>query len=79
MSMDDPGYIGYRDELTMSFSGITNSYISRLDLPMDLFYDKEHEWPSEKLYRFLVDRYLSKTKETKGRVVAEYGALSLFC
>lgn len=55
MDMSDPGYIGYRDEIDMHFEGITDSYIPYMMLPMDYFYDEAHEWPSEKLYRVLLE------------------------
>lgn len=55
MDMKDPGYIGYRDEINMHFEGITDSYIPYMKLPMDYFYDEAHEWPSEKLYRVLLE------------------------
>ena len=77
MSMDNPGYIGYRDEIHVDFTGITDSYIPKLDLPMSYYYDEKHIWPSEKLYRYLMDRYLENNKKLKGRVHS-YGAFSLF-
>lgn len=55
MDMKDPGYIGYRDEIDMHFEGITASHIPYMKLPMDYFYDEAHEWPSEKLYRKLLE------------------------
>ena len=65
MSMGDEGYIGYRDEINTYFTGITNSYIPKLDLPMDYFYDEEHIWPSEKLYRYLVKTFFEGNKKLK--------------
>ena len=53
MSMDDPGYRGYRDEHTMWFRGITDSYLPKIELPMDYVYDEKHTWPSERLYGFI--------------------------
>ena len=63
--MNDEGYIGYRDEINTYFTGITNSYIPKLDLPMDYFYDEEHIWPSEKLYRYLVKTFFEGNKKLK--------------
>ena len=42
MSMDDEGYCGYRDEVNVSFTGITDSYISMIKLPMDYYDDEDH-------------------------------------
>ncbi|NLG05248.1 MAG: hypothetical protein GX567_15685 [Clostridia bacterium] len=78
MSMSDEGYVGYRDEVTMRFCGITDSYIPLLELSMSYFYDEEHEWPSERLYRYLVQTYFNENKKTKGWGPT-YGAFSLFC
>ncbi|MEG0794055.1 MAG: hypothetical protein RSD97_10630 [Lachnospiraceae bacterium] len=77
MSMDDPGYIGYRDEIHAEFSGITDSYIPKIDLPMSYYYDETHIWPSEKLYRYLLETYFEDNKKLKGWVHS-YGAFSLF-
>lgn len=63
MSMQDEGYIGYRDEVSMHFVGVTDSHIPMLKLPMDYYYDEGHMWPSEKLYRYLVQNYFEGKKE----------------
>ncbi len=55
-SMDDPGFCGYRDEITCVFRGITDSYIPLIELPMDFIYDSKHEWPSERLYEYIVEK-----------------------
>ena len=65
--MQDEGYIGYRDEVQMCFRGVTDSYIPLLELPMNYYYDEEHIWPSEKLYRYLVTNFLEKNNKTKSR------------
>lgn len=78
MSMKDPGYLGYRDEITMRFSGITDSYIPKLDLPMDYFYDEKHTWPSERLFSYVTRTFLNN-KKMRGQSMACYGACSLFC
>lgn len=75
MSMSDPGYIGYRDEVSIKFVGITNSYIPKMEWDMSYYYDEDHIWPSEKLYRYLLKRYL-QNEETKGWV-SSYGAFSI--
>ncbi len=91
MSMDDEGYLGYRDEITMEFYGITNDYIPYIHLPMDYYYDEEHIWPSERLYRYICRKYYDqlstmsevnnkkngKKKKCCGGMVG-YGAYSLF-
>lgn len=66
MSMEDEGYIGYRDEVHLEFIGITDSYIPKIELPMDCYYDDEHIWPSERLYRYLAYTYLNNNKKLKG-------------
>lgn len=63
MSMDDPGYRGYRDEITMWFRGITDSYISKIELPMEYVYDEKHTWPSERLYQFIMDKHIRDNKK----------------
>lgn len=77
MSMDDEGYVGYRDELQLHFRAITDSYIPLLELPMDYYYDEKHIWPNEKLYRYLVKTFLEGNKRIKGNR-PYYGAGSLF-
>ena len=79
MSTSDEGYIGYRDEVTMYFTAITDSYIPKIELPMEYYYDRAHEWPSERLYRFLVENYLdgNKIEELKGWG-PNWGGFSLF-
>ncbi len=66
MDLNDKGWVGYRDELDMSFTGITNSYIPKLSLPMDLLYDEDHIWPSEKLYQYLVATFFPVDKKRVG-------------
>ena len=77
MSREDEGYIGYRDEVGMHFCAVTDSYIPKLELPMDYYYDEEHIWPSERLYRYLVATFFEGNKEVKGWG-PHYGAGSLF-
>ena len=74
----DEGVIGYRDEVSMRFRGITNSHIPLLELSMNYYYDEEHIWPTERLYRYLVKSYFEHDKKLKGRG-PHYGSLSLFC
>ncbi len=77
MSMNDEGFIGYRDEVHLYFRAITDSYIPLLELPMEYHYDEEHIWPSEKLYRYLVKNFFEGNKKLKGRGPT-YEGLSLF-
>lgn len=76
MDMDDEGYCGYRDEVTVSFTGVSDSYMPLLKLPMDYYYDEEHIWPSERLYRYVVKTYFSSSKKLR-KWVTQYGACSL--
>lgn len=75
MSMEDPGYCGYRDEVNVYFTGVTDSYVPIMKLPMSYYYDEEHIWPSEKLYKYIIKHYMSGKKLSKW--VMPYGALSL--
>lgn len=77
MSMNDEGYMGYRDEISTYFTGITNSHIPKLELPMDYYYDEEHIWPSEKLYRYLIRRFYQDDKKYRQHGPT-YGGHSLF-
>lgn len=77
MSMDDEGYIGYRDEVRMKFKAVTDSHIPYLELPMDYYYDEEHIWPSEKLYRCLIKTFFENNKKLRGHGLS-YGGFSLF-
>lgn len=77
MRMSDEGYIGYRDEAMLYFTAITDSYIPKLELPMSYYYDEEHIWPSEKLYRYLIKTYFENNEETK-YFFTTYGGFSLF-
>lgn len=63
MTMWEEGWVGYRDEISMEFYGITDDYIPLLHLPMDCLYDEKHIWPSEKLYRYLYNHYYKKLNE----------------
>ena len=44
---------------------------------MDYFYDEEHIWPSEKLYRYLVKTFFERNKKFR-KYGTVYGAGSLF-
>ena len=44
---------------------------------MDYYYDEEHIWPSEKLYRHLVKTFLEKEKKLRGCGLC-YGRDSVF-
>lgn len=78
MSMSDDGYIGYRDEINLYFTGITDSPIPKMEWNMLYYYDEAHIWPSERLYRYLVMEYFQNNKKLKGSGPC-YGELSLFC
>lgn len=77
MKMGEEGYIGYRDEVHLYFKAVTDSYIPLLELPMNYYYDEEHIWPSEKLYRYLVKTFFEGNKKLRGWGPT-YGGLSLF-
>ena len=75
MSMKDEGFCGYRDEIHVYFTGVTDSYIPKIQLPMEYYYDEKHIWPSEKLYRYIVRKFLSDKNLSKW--VISYGGGSL--
>ena len=77
MKMGEEGYIGYRDEVHLYFKAITDSYIPLLELPMNYYYDEEHIWPSERLYRYLIKTFFERNKKLRGWVPS-YGGFSLF-
>jgi len=77
MSMNDEGYIDHRLEIDVHFTAISDSYIPKLELPMSYFYDEEHIWPSEKLYRFLMKTYFEKNRKTKDWITP-YGRSALY-
>lgn len=76
MVMGEEGYCGYRDEVRVKFRGITDSHIPLLELPMYYYYDSEHIWPSEKLYRHIIKNIFDKQKKMKGWYTS-YGGYSL--
>ena len=77
MSMEDPGYCGYRDEIKLSFVGVTDSYVPLIKLPMDYYYDEAHRWPTEALYQYVITNLLNDEKLKKA--VTPYGGYSLPC
>ena len=77
MKMGEEGYIGYRDGVRLYFKAITDSYIPLLELPMNYYYDEEHIWPSERLYRYLVKTFFEGKKRLSGWNPT-YGRFSLF-
>ena len=77
MERGAPGYIGYRDEAHMSFVATCDSANSPIELPMDYYFDEEHIWPSEKLYRYIVKTFFEGKKKLRGWGPC-YGGLSLF-
>ena len=77
MSMSDKGYIGCRDEVSLHFVAITDSYIPKMEWDMRYYCDEEYIWPSERLYRYLVLKYFQDNKKLKDWALS-YGGLSLF-
>lgn len=77
-SMNDPGYIGYRDETTLIFEGITDSCLPLNKIYMSYYYDEKHIPPTEKLYRYICKNILERDKECS-KWMWEYGSFSLFC
>lgn len=77
MVMGEEGYIGYRDEISLYFRAITDSHIPMLELPMEYYYDEAHIWPSERLYRHIIQNIFEKEKGMRGQYTS-YGGFSLF-
>ena len=77
MIMGEEGYVGYRDEMRVEFCGISDSYIPKIELPMSYYYDENHTWPSEKLYRYIINDIFAHHKKMQGWYIG-YGGLSLF-
>lgn len=42
MSINDEGFIGYRDEIKGYFTGVTDSYIPNMEWDMSYYYDEKH-------------------------------------
>lgn len=57
MSMDDPGFAGYRDEVRMRFEATSYYGTPHIKLPMDYFYDEKHTWPTERLYECIIKTF----------------------
>lgn len=70
--LDTYGYIGYIDEINLEFEGITNSYLPKIKLSMNLIFNNEHSWPTEKLYNYLMNIYIINNKECKKRIIPRY-------
>ncbi len=77
MSMHDKGFVGYRDGVQVVFKAITDSYIPKIELPMEYYYDEDHIWPNEKLYRYVLRTFLESNKNAKDWILP-YGGHSLF-
>lgn len=73
MNFDDIGRIGYRDEVSMYLTAISDSYVPMIALPMDYYYDEEHIWPSEKLYRYLVLTFFDNKGEENNKIYCNKG------
>lgn len=77
MDTKDPGYIGYRDGVSMEFIGVSNSGKPAINLPMDYYFRAEYEWPSERLYRVLVTEILTQDSRFDDFMIM-YGGFSIF-
>ena len=64
-SMSDKGYCGYRDEYSLSFTGITDSEIPIIYLSLDLFYKEGYKPPQHRLYGYIVEKYFMNKKYKK--------------
>ena len=62
---DSKNSIGYRDGTYIIFHGIIDSDVPELKIEMTTLYDRQHEPPQEKLYRFLIHNFLSVEKDLK--------------
>ena len=48
------------DDGGIYFTGVTNSYIPKLELVTDYSYDEKNIWPDERLYRYLKKEFIDK-------------------
>lgn len=62
ISLEGNGYVC--SEVDISFVGITSSYIPLIKLPADI-YDDNLTWPSVKLHKYTLEKYLSGKKLQK--------------
>lgn len=52
----DEGRVGYFDEVSINFVGMTNDYLPIYQHRMSYCYDEQHRRPYERLYTFLCDK-----------------------
>ena len=64
-SMEFKGSGGYRDSWGIVFRGISDSYLPMLKINMVMYHDEKHISPSEKLYKYLIQKYFGHKKFKK--------------
>lgn len=65
--MSDPGFEAYLDDgATRKFIGITDSYIPMMEISMNYSFNKKHQWPTEKIYNYLCQKYVNGKKCFRG-------------
>lgn len=65
--MSEPGFESYLDDgVHRKFFGVTDSYVPLIEISMDYSFDKKHQWPTEKLYNYLIQRYVEGKKRYRG-------------
>lgn len=65
--MSSPGFMSYLDDgATRKFIGITDSYIPLMEISMNYSFNIKHQWPTEKIYNFLVQHYVTGKKRFRG-------------
>lgn len=62
ISPDDKGYSGYKDDVDVTFIGITDSYIPMIKLPLDRYCDEDCIVPCVELYFYILRKYLNGKK-----------------
>lgn len=64
----DEDWPTYRDEYDLTFTGFSDSYYFLLEIDMKIIHNEYNAWPTERLYKFLVTRFLLKNKKLRKRV-----------
>lgn len=61
------GFEAYLDDgASRKFIGITDSYIPMMEISMNYSFNKKHQWPTEKIYNYLCQKYVKGKKRFKG-------------
>lgn len=73
----DPKVVGYRDEMSITFRGISQDGQPMLIYDMAVLYKDWYNWPVDKLYDYLSKEYFSGKKESSCYIAS--GLMSSVC